>query len=189
MTTTPIILRMADQNRVKPLGIVRRVPILIGGISFKISYIIFKVFDSLSPYSILLGRPWLWKSKAVDDWGKGTINIGKGSKKVVLPIYRVQYHGETQEEDSDVTSEASYDSDTKPPYSVGKIQLVIKPLGMGEYFSTFQNNDSDDAILTWEKSPINIVEAKVESEVEPPYQTDLEELMETYLILIYLILN
>ena len=65
MTTISIILRMADQSRVKPLGIVRRVPTLIGGISFKISYIIFKVSDSLSPYPILLGRLWLWKSKAV----------------------------------------------------------------------------------------------------------------------------
>ena len=59
MTTIPIILRMVDQSRVKPLGIVKRVPTLIGGISFKISYIIFKVFDSLSPYPILLGKPWL----------------------------------------------------------------------------------------------------------------------------------
>ena len=57
MTTTPIILRMADQSRVKPLGIVRRVPTLIGGISFKISNIIFKVSNSLSPYPILFGRP------------------------------------------------------------------------------------------------------------------------------------
>ena len=37
MTITPIILRMAYQSGVKPLGIVRRVPTLIGGISFKIS--------------------------------------------------------------------------------------------------------------------------------------------------------
>ena len=58
----------------------KRVPTLIGGISLKISYIIFKVFDSLSLYLILLGRPWLWKSKAIDDWGKGTITIVKGSK-------------------------------------------------------------------------------------------------------------
>ena len=50
MTTTPIILRVADQSRIKPLGIVRRVPTLIGGIFFKISYIIFKVSDSLSQY-------------------------------------------------------------------------------------------------------------------------------------------
>ena len=95
-------------------------------------------------------------------------------------MYPVQYHGETQEEDSDVTFEASYDSDTEPSYSMDKIQPVIKPLGMGEYFSNFQNNDFDDAILAWENSPINIVEAEVESEVGSTYQTDSEELMENF---------
>ena len=90
----------------------------------------------------------------------------------------VHYHGETQEEDSNVTSKASYNSDTKPSYSMDKIQTVIKPLGMGEYFSTIQYNNSDDAILAWENSHVNIVEAEVESEVEPPYQTNSEELME-----------
>ena len=178
MTTTPIILRMTDQSRVKPLGIVRRVPTLIGGISFKISYIIFKVSNSLSPYPILLGRPWLWKSKVVDDWDKGTISIGKGYKKITLPMYPVQYHIETQEEDLDVTSDASYDSNIEPSDSVGKIQPVIKPLGMDEYFSNFQNNNSDDAILAWENSPVIIVKAEIESEIESPYQTDSEELME-----------
>ena len=91
-------------------------------------------------------------------------------------MYSVQYHGKTQEEDSNVTSKDSYDSDTKPSYSVDKIQPVIKPLGMGGYFSNFQNNDFDDAILAWENSPINIVEAEVESKIEPPYQTDSEEI-------------
>ena len=67
MTTTPIIFRMADQSSVKPLGIVRRVSTLIGGILFKISYVIFKVSKFLSSYPMLLDRPWLWKLKAIDD--------------------------------------------------------------------------------------------------------------------------
>ena len=67
MTTTPIILRMANQSRVKSLGIVRKVPTLIGGIFFKIRHVIFKFFESLSSYSIMICRPWLWKSKAIDD--------------------------------------------------------------------------------------------------------------------------
>ena len=43
MTTTPIILRMADQSRVKPLGILNQVPTTIGGIEYKVNYVIFKV--------------------------------------------------------------------------------------------------------------------------------------------------
>ena len=43
MTTTPIILRMADQSHVKPLGILKQVLTTIGGIDFPIDYIVFKI--------------------------------------------------------------------------------------------------------------------------------------------------
>ena len=111
MTPTPIILRMADQSRVKPLGLLSQIPTIVGGIEYKVDYIIFKITESISSYPILLGRPWLYLAKAKDDWGKGTLTIGKGKNKIVLPMYPPIYHGETQEEDSDVTSQDSYGSD------------------------------------------------------------------------------
>ena len=87
MTTTPIILRMADQSRVKPLGILKQVLTTIGGIDFRIDYIVFKVTESISSYPILLGRPWLFNGRVKEDWGKGTITIGKGKQKIVFPMY------------------------------------------------------------------------------------------------------
>jgi hypothetical protein len=57
MISTPIILRMADQSKVKPLGILKQVPTLVGGIEYKIDYIIFKITESISSYPILLDRP------------------------------------------------------------------------------------------------------------------------------------
>ena len=80
---------MADQSRIKPLGVVKRVSTLIGSILFKISYVINKVSKFLSFYSILLSRPWLWKSKANNDWNNGTVTIEKGSKKIVLSMYSI----------------------------------------------------------------------------------------------------
>ena len=56
MTTTPIILRMADQSRVKPLGMLFQLLTTIGGIDYKIDYVVFKVFESISLYRILLGK-------------------------------------------------------------------------------------------------------------------------------------
>ena len=53
MTTTPIILRMADQSHVKPLGILKQFLTTIGGIGFQIDYIVFKVTESIyhhTPY-------------------------------------------------------------------------------------------------------------------------------------------
>jgi hypothetical protein len=79
MISTPIILRMANQSKVKPLGILKQVPTLVGGIEYKIDYIIFKITESISSYLILLDRPWLYLAKAKDDWDKGTLTIGKGS--------------------------------------------------------------------------------------------------------------
>jgi hypothetical protein len=75
MTTTPIILRMADQSRVKPLGMLSQLLTTIGGIDYKIDYVVFKVSESISTYPILLGRPWLYLARAKDDWGKGTLTI------------------------------------------------------------------------------------------------------------------
>ena len=87
MTTTPIILKMADQSRVKPLGILKQVLTTIGGIDFQINYIVFKITESISPYPILLGRPWLFNGRVKEDWGKDTITVGKGKQKIFLPIY------------------------------------------------------------------------------------------------------
>jgi hypothetical protein len=67
MISTPIILRMADQSKVKPLGILKQVPTLVDGIEYKIDYIIFKITESISSYPILLGRPWLYLAKTKDD--------------------------------------------------------------------------------------------------------------------------
>jgi hypothetical protein len=113
MISTPIILRMADQSKVKPLGILKQVPTLVGGIEYKIDYIIFKITESISSYPILLGRPWLYLAKAKDDWGKGTLTIEKGSQKTSLPMYPPIYRGEIQEDDTNVTSDNSYDLDSE----------------------------------------------------------------------------
>ena len=37
--------------------------------------------------------------------------IGKGKQKIVLPMYPTQYHGEIQNEESEETLDAPYDSE------------------------------------------------------------------------------
>ena len=64
MNPTTIILRMADQRRVKPLGILMQIVTTIGGINYKIDYIVFKLTEFILSYPILLGRPWLYSAKA-----------------------------------------------------------------------------------------------------------------------------
>jgi hypothetical protein len=174
MSTTPIILRMVDQSRVKPLGILNQVPTTIGGIKYEVNYVIFKVIESISSYPILLGRPSLYLAKAKDDWGKRTLITGKGSNEIVLPMYSTNYQGGTQEEESEFTSENSYENSE----STNLINRDhFKPIGMGEYFQPLTMvDDSDSAILAWQNSLVLNITTEIESEQEPPYETDSEEL-------------
>ena len=181
MTTIPIILRMADQSHVKPLGILKQVLTTIGGIDFQIDYIVFKVTEFISPYPILLGRPWLFSGRVKEDWGKGTITVGKGKQKIVLPMYPTQYHGETQNEESEETSDDPYDSERETTNYITQERPLFKSLSHREYFMPKnQIEDSEDEILAWENAPVfNITtEVEVEFEPEPFYITDSDELNE-----------
>ena len=148
---------MADQSKVKPLGILKQVPTLLNGIEYKIDYIIFKITESIFFYPTLLGRPWLYLAKAKDDWNKGTLTIRKGSQKAsLLQIYPPIYRGKTQEDDTNVTFDNSYDSDLEGEKyeSIKHVATTSKSyqcLGLGEYFIPLVDpNDLDDAILAWQ---------------------------------------
>jgi hypothetical protein len=54
MISASIILKMVDQSKVKPLRILKQVPILVGGIEYKIDYIIFKITESISLLSYIV---------------------------------------------------------------------------------------------------------------------------------------
>ena len=84
---TKLMLRMADQSRVKPLGILSDVKTTIAGNPYWIDYIVFQPNSPHASYPILLGRPWLKESQAKQDWGKGLLTLGSGSKKVTLGMY------------------------------------------------------------------------------------------------------
>jgi hypothetical protein len=182
MISTPIILRMADQSKVKPLGILKQVPTLVGGIEHKIDYIIFKITESIPSYPILLGRPWLYLARTKDDWGKGTLTIGKRSQKTSLPMYPPIYRGETQEEDTNITSDNSYDSDSEremyePIKHVASNLKSYQCLGLDEYFTPLVDpNDSDNAILAWQQSEVCNISIQEDSEPEPEFESDSKEL-------------
>ena len=56
-------------------------------------------------YPILLGRPWLFDAKARNDWGHGTLTIGKRRNKIILQMYPITYHGESQLPCTEFTSD------------------------------------------------------------------------------------
>ena len=59
----PFLVRMADQRRVRALGILRNLVLSIGGISFAMAFVVMNMEDAEEEYSMLLGRPWLRQAR------------------------------------------------------------------------------------------------------------------------------
>ena len=116
LVPTELMLRMADHSKVNPMGILVAIETIIAGIVYHIDYVVFQLKSSILSYPILLGRPWLFHAKARNDWGRGTLTIGKRRNKIVLQMYPVPYNGESQiprteftfDIDSDDEDDASY---------------------------------------------------------------------------------
>ncbi|KAH7437914.1 hypothetical protein KP509_05G095200 [Ceratopteris richardii] len=86
MEETPMSLRMADQTQVKPAGLLKNVSTVVGGLEFKVDYLIVRPRTSEATFSILLGRPWLVQAKCVHDWRTGIITIGPKADRIQLQV-------------------------------------------------------------------------------------------------------
>ncbi|KAH7300825.1 hypothetical protein KP509_24G080500 [Ceratopteris richardii] len=84
MEETPMSLRMADQTQVKPAGLLKNVSTVVGGLEFKVDYLIVRPRTSEATFSILLRRPWLVQAECVHDWHTGFISIGPKSDRIQL---------------------------------------------------------------------------------------------------------
>ena len=62
LESTSLILRLADQRKVKPLGVLRNVKTIIAGLNFEISFLVVFPISQNTSYPMLLGRPWLLAS-------------------------------------------------------------------------------------------------------------------------------
>lgn len=59
----PFQLKMENQRRIQPLGILRNQEILVSRLSFQVNFVILKMDEEDRPYPILLGGPWLKAAK------------------------------------------------------------------------------------------------------------------------------
>ena len=191
---TKILLKMADQHPVRPLGILKNVMTEVGEHRHSVHYIVFHIPNALSTYSILLGRPWLFDAKVRDDWGKGTLTIGHGENKQVLQMYPVEYHGESQlsmtesswyydtEEDEEIDDE-TYQVIGQEHVAKSKTESTFRSTGLGEYeIDQSQTDNSDHAIAEWMQTykvyTVSITETEMEESNSSEFYYKTESNME-----------
>ncbi len=81
-----LVLKVVDQSQESPMGVLLTMHIIIAIIEYKIDYIVFKLLTSTFSYPILLGKLWLYQTKARNDWGKGTLILGWHENKIILQM-------------------------------------------------------------------------------------------------------
>ena len=78
------VLRMADTRSIRPLGLIRKLGIIIGGHRFEISAVVLDL-DAPGAYPMLLGRPWLRSANIKQSWKHNCISFRRGRAKVRVP--------------------------------------------------------------------------------------------------------
>nr|PNR53862.1 hypothetical protein PHYPA_007537 [Physcomitrium patens] len=128
--TTPRMLRLADQTRRKPAGILQNIETLIGGVPFKLTYIIIRPIVKKG-YKILIGRPWLYRAKVKTNSYHHELKFkdlrGPAQKPIIVSWKKVPHLGETPPSDQGYTSETSETSsiDLKDPYDVSYLTCYL----------------------------------------------------------------
>ena len=96
MKPAPFSIKLADQRRVTPLGLVKNVSVRVAGIRFLIAFVVMDLPLHSSSFSILLGRPWLKVVAVMRDWKNNTlilqsrdgvfkVNLKDGKTKHMVP--------------------------------------------------------------------------------------------------------
>ena len=113
---------MADQSRVILAGRLSQVPTRIGEVTYLQNFVIIRV-NSGRPFSMLLGRPWLYSAKVVVDWGTREFVVGKPPTRI--PWEMEKYLGETSESNGYTSGWSSPDeSDSVATYLVNQFAKV-----------------------------------------------------------------
>ncbi|KAL3683539.1 hypothetical protein R1sor_001561 [Riccia sorocarpa] len=80
----PFWIGMANGAQVKPVGILRRIPIPVGGLRFKISCVVINMDNKED--QMLLGRPWMREAKMVHDWESDEVFLRNGTATAKIRI-------------------------------------------------------------------------------------------------------
>ena len=105
LTWSPIQLRLANQQKIRPLGRFPHVSVDIDGIYTVAEFKVIEIIDDSNPYRALLGIEWAMANAAVINLKKKQMTFEGKELRVILPLDPSQgerYTEPLQNEDQDV---------------------------------------------------------------------------------------
>ena len=86
LTFSPIQLRLANQQRVIPLGHLSRVPIDLNGVCSLVDFEVIEIIDDSTPYPALLGIDWAFNNQAIISLKNKTMSFKGNGIQVIGPL-------------------------------------------------------------------------------------------------------
>ncbi len=83
---SPIQLRMANQQKIIPMGRLQGVIVDIDGVSALADFEVIEIVDDNNPYPMLLGINWTINMNEVINLKKRTMSFERKSLRVVVPL-------------------------------------------------------------------------------------------------------
>ena len=86
LARSPIHLRLANQQRVSPLGRLPQVPVEIDGVCSFADFEVIEIIDDSRPYPVLLGIDWAIGNMDVIDLKKRQMTFEDNQIRVITPL-------------------------------------------------------------------------------------------------------
>ncbi|OAE24442.1 hypothetical protein AXG93_4443s1010 [Marchantia polymorpha subsp. ruderalis] len=140
---TKRVLRLADQTRRMPAGMLRNVKTTIGGADFRLTYIILQPMMKQG-YDVLLGRPWLYGAQVRCDWRRHRLKFPHPkypSRTITVPWTKIPHEGETPSTSAGYTSEADSDLSIRSDYWTPEIVGFVACCSVEEELDAIQPED------------------------------------------------
>jgi hypothetical protein len=83
---SPIQLRLANHQRVIPLGHLTSVPVDLDGMHSLADFEVIEIIDDSTPYPTLLGIDWAFKNQAIINLKKKTMSFEGNGIQVIGPL-------------------------------------------------------------------------------------------------------
>ena len=83
LTFSPILLRLANQQRVIPLGHLSSVPVDLDGVRSLVDFEVIEIIDDSTSYSALLGTDWVFNNQAIINLKRKTMSFEGNGIQVI----------------------------------------------------------------------------------------------------------
>ena len=86
LTFSPIQLRLANQQRVIPLGHLSNVPVDLHGVCSLADFEVIEIIDDIMSYHAMLGIDWVFENQAIINLKKKTMLFEGNGIRVIGPL-------------------------------------------------------------------------------------------------------